>query len=323
MFAPVASSREGNHASAVRRARQGCCEHRSKDVQQPPAAAETATWIAISTPRAKRHRRRRHGDANGRDSAQTPPPSGEPQRARPDLHPDRPAGSSRPTRPASIASASRFSHPATSAGSSGRRGSQGAGPARWSSPRWSHAATPAPSSARPYDGWSSARRWRLGQSTGQTFATLEGLASDRVKRIILYTSTRVLPVPLRDNVYTIQVPWTLLPGRLVAFDQAGRAVGLERIERPPATPRQNTAESARAHLHATAGARERSAREHGHRHRLHGREPSARADLLAPPRRPPDHALGARRGHRSRTLAIRRSPRSALLPAAASRRHLD
>ena len=59
------------------------------------------------------------------------------------------------------------------------------------------------------------------------FATISGLASDDVTRIVAFLAGgQTMRVPLADNVYVVEIARTRLPARLVAYDHQGRVIGL-------------------------------------------------------------------------------------------------
>jgi hypothetical protein len=59
------------------------------------------------------------------------------------------------------------------------------------------------------------------------FATLSGLASDDVARIVAFLADgQKTAVPLVDNVYLVDIARSRLPARLVAYDADGRIIGL-------------------------------------------------------------------------------------------------
>jgi len=67
---------------------------------------------------------------------------------------------------------------------------------------------------------------------GDQFATFAGLASDDVARMEIFTATgNRIPVPLRDNVYLIEVALARFPAKIVAYDAGGRVIGIERTQR--------------------------------------------------------------------------------------------
>jgi hypothetical protein len=69
-----------------------------------------------------------------------------------------------------------------------------------------------------------------GYGGGDQFVTLHGLASDAVARLELFLGTREREaVSLRDNVYLAQVARTKFPVRLVAYDSAGRVIGIQTV----------------------------------------------------------------------------------------------
>jgi len=56
---------------------------------------------------------------------------------------------------------------------------------------------------------------------------LAGLAADGVAAIDLYlASGRIVPAALRDNAFLVQAPTTQLPGKLVAYDERRRVIGI-------------------------------------------------------------------------------------------------
>jgi hypothetical protein len=58
------------------------------------------------------------------------------------------------------------------------------------------------------------------------FATVSGLASDDVARIVaLFADGQTMPVPLADNVYAVDIARVRLPARLVAYDAEQRVIG--------------------------------------------------------------------------------------------------
>jgi hypothetical protein len=57
---------------------------------------------------------------------------------------------------------------------------------------------------------------------------LAGLAADQVAAIDLYlASGRIVPAALRDNAFLVQAPTTQLPGKLVAYDDQRRVIGMQ------------------------------------------------------------------------------------------------
>lgn len=57
---------------------------------------------------------------------------------------------------------------------------------------------------------------------------LAGLAADQVAAIDLYlASGRIVPAALRDNAFLVQAPTTQLPGKLVAYDDDRRVIGIQ------------------------------------------------------------------------------------------------
>jgi hypothetical protein len=67
----------------------------------------------------------------------------------------------------------------------------------------------------------------IGLSSGSDqFATVAGLASDDVARIVAFLSGgQTMPVPLRDNVFVVDIARSRLPARLVAYDRKRRVIG--------------------------------------------------------------------------------------------------
>jgi hypothetical protein len=62
---------------------------------------------------------------------------------------------------------------------------------------------------------------------------LAGLAADGVSAIDLFlASGRAIPAALRDNAFAVQVPTVQLPGKLVAYDDEGRVVGIHPVHGP-------------------------------------------------------------------------------------------
>jgi hypothetical protein len=59
------------------------------------------------------------------------------------------------------------------------------------------------------------------------FSTISGLASDDVARIIAFLANRqTASVPLADNTYLVDIARSRFPVRLVAYDHAGRVIGV-------------------------------------------------------------------------------------------------
>jgi hypothetical protein len=66
-----------------------------------------------------------------------------------------------------------------------------------------------------------------GLSESGQYATLAGLASDDVARLVLFTSTgRQVPVRIHDNAFLVEAARTAYPLRLVGYDAAGRVIGV-------------------------------------------------------------------------------------------------
>jgi hypothetical protein len=66
---------------------------------------------------------------------------------------------------------------------------------------------------------------------GSQFLTLSGIASDDVARLELFLGTgEHWPVPLKDNAFVARVQRAKMPGRLVAYDDEGRVIGIAEQE---------------------------------------------------------------------------------------------
>jgi hypothetical protein len=67
----------------------------------------------------------------------------------------------------------------------------------------------------------------IGLSSGSDqFATVAGLASDDVARIVAFLAGgQTMPVPLRDNVFVVDIARSRLPARLVAYDRERQVIG--------------------------------------------------------------------------------------------------
>lgn len=60
------------------------------------------------------------------------------------------------------------------------------------------------------------------------FATVSGLASDDVARLVAFFSDHeMVSVPLVDNAFVVDIARSRFPVRLAAYDRAGRVIGLE------------------------------------------------------------------------------------------------
>jgi hypothetical protein len=60
------------------------------------------------------------------------------------------------------------------------------------------------------------------------FATVTGLASDDVARIVAFLADgQTMPVSLADNVYVVEIARARLPARLVAYDAERRVIGFQ------------------------------------------------------------------------------------------------
>jgi hypothetical protein len=63
-------------------------------------------------------------------------------------------------------------------------------------------------------------------SGSDEFATISGLASDDVARIVAFLADgQTMRVPLTDNVYAVDIARSRLPARLVAYDREHRVIG--------------------------------------------------------------------------------------------------
>ena len=74
---------------------------------------------------------------------------------------------------------------------------------------------------------------------GDQYATFSGIASDDVARLEIYTATgNRINVALRDNAYLSEVALARLPAKMVAYDAAGRVIGIRQTprEQGPQTP---------------------------------------------------------------------------------------
>jgi hypothetical protein len=74
---------------------------------------------------------------------------------------------------------------------------------------------------------------------GDQYATFEGIASDDVARLELYTATgNRIDVPLRDNAFLAEVALARFPAKMVAYDAQGRVIGIRQTPRDegPQTP---------------------------------------------------------------------------------------
>jgi hypothetical protein len=71
---------------------------------------------------------------------------------------------------------------------------------------------------------------------GDQFSTLHGGTSDDVDRLELFLAEGArVAVPLRDNVFLVQVPRTQFPVRLVAYDSDDRVIGIDHWKTDPVT----------------------------------------------------------------------------------------
>jgi hypothetical protein len=83
---------------------------------------------------------------------------------------------------------------------------------------------PAPSSRGPF---SAGRPLDVSFIGPEQITQLAGLAADGVAAIDLYlASGRIVPAALRDNAFLVQAPTTQLPGKLVAYDDQRRVIGI-------------------------------------------------------------------------------------------------
>lgn len=72
-------------------------------------------------------------------------------------------------------------------------------------------------------------------SGADQYAYFSGLASDDVARLrIFLTNNTIESVPLKDNAFAAPVARALFPARLVAYDSAGRIIGLDTVGEPTA-----------------------------------------------------------------------------------------
>jgi hypothetical protein len=81
---------------------------------------------------------------------------------------------------------------------------------------------PAAFARRPFTtGWTYA-------GSGSQFVTATGMATDEVDRLVLFLGTgENRAVALRDNVFLARVARAKFPVRLVAYDAAGRVIGVD------------------------------------------------------------------------------------------------
>jgi hypothetical protein len=74
----------------------------------------------------------------------------------------------------------------------------------------------------------------------ELFTRVSGLAGDTVRTIeLILADGRVVPVPVRNNVYTVEAPSDEFPAKLVAYDSAHRPVAVDVVptdERPVVRP---------------------------------------------------------------------------------------
>ena len=72
---------------------------------------------------------------------------------------------------------------------------------------------------------------------GDQYSVMSGIASDDVASLRLYLGDGgVARVPLRDNAFATLVSRARFPIRLVAYDQAGRVIGIQSMPGDGATP---------------------------------------------------------------------------------------
>ena len=82
-------------------------------------------------------------------------------------------------------------------------------------------------SARAFAGRPFTGGWTYA-GVGSQFVTYAGMASDDVARLELFLGTgERRPVALRDNVFVVRAARASFPARLVAYDAAGRVIGID------------------------------------------------------------------------------------------------
>jgi hypothetical protein len=68
---------------------------------------------------------------------------------------------------------------------------------------------------------------------GDQYGIAAGLSADVVARMALFLANgERIPVPIRDNVYAVDVPFAAYPAVLAAYDREGRVVGFQRLPGP-------------------------------------------------------------------------------------------
>lgn len=68
-------------------------------------------------------------------------------------------------------------------------------------------------------------------SGSDEFATVDGLASDDVSKIVAFLANRQRqPVPFSDNAYVVDIARANLPAKLVAYDKAGKIIGITTVD---------------------------------------------------------------------------------------------
>jgi hypothetical protein len=76
----------------------------------------------------------------------------------------------------------------------------------------------------------------LGGAGADQYVWLDGLASDDVARMELFlASGERVAVPLRDNVFRVEVARLKFPIRLVAYDSDDRVIGIRTETHDPLT----------------------------------------------------------------------------------------
>jgi hypothetical protein len=72
--------------------------------------------------------------------------------------------------------------------------------------------------------------WSVAEQAGGQVVTISGVASDQVARMTLYTATEARrAAPLHDNTYLALASLADYPLRLVAYDRAGRVIGIKTL----------------------------------------------------------------------------------------------
>lgn len=91
---------------------------------------------------------------------------------------------------------------------------------------------PCSSAARSSALFSSGHVLTVSRVYREAFTRVSGLAADGVREVDLYLAGgRVVPAALRYNVYTVEAPSSQWPAKLVAFNNAGRAVEVDLIDK--------------------------------------------------------------------------------------------